>query len=583
MQRRPAPLARGPLTGPRFAVTHGLVNRQAIAVALILGGVLGGTAPAQEPSSDPGTRPARSIDVDITAPPGRPAAPPVVPVETLRDELRRFADSDCDTHAIEDVLARRYRFLGYVPALTIDCSPSSLRVRVRESSAVIAVITFEPADLSLIGVKADPEFEEKHHLYPVPADAPRDVLRNLLLTREGDLYNFERYRADSEALARLGYAVAFIPGEPDPGSDYPRGAYLVQGLTLRTPSTKSHRKTSYIGGTGSYGPRAKGAAGLVYEKDELFGDFDRVSVSPTYSAGAGGRLAYSAPFMAAREAPSRLYDLEVDAYSEFTHNRQLEGVETDQRRTGLSGTLGVRPLHLAPPGDLRLEATFKSERIALDQVPPGEDEGRHDSLQIGATYEWRHTYGLPSLSARLSPRVDLSMRARGGERTFVRPGVDGTLHARFPSGIESVLHAVGGTIDRSVPSFEQWSLGGANTVRGFREDAFLGRHMAALQTEIWFPFVRQGPIAPPPEGQDWDRRNAPFEPPAARLFKWALFADGGYASSTTEGRTVTIAGLGIGLRFLVPHHPFVVKIDYGRGMGSDGGHAFPYVSLGYRY
>ena len=250
---------------------------------------------------------------------------------------------------------------------------------------------------------------------------------------------------------------------------------------------------------------------------------------------------------------------------------------------GFSTTVGIRPLHLEPPHALRFEVGLKSERTALDQVPPGEEEGSTDTMDVGATYEWRHTYGRPSLTARLTPRVDFSLRARGGERTFVRPGLDATLHAHFPSGIETHLHAVGGTIDRHVPSFEQWSLGGANTVRGFREDSFLGRSLAAVQAEIWFPFLRQGPIAPPPEGQPWDRRNAPFEPPAARLFKWALFADGGYLSGTTVGGTAEIAGVGIGLRFLVPHHPFVVKVDYGRGLGTDGGHAFPYVSLAYRY
>jgi surface antigen Omp85-like protein len=566
-----------------FAATHACVKRGTIAIVLILAVMGGRGSTAQDAAFGPAGAGALTIEVEIATPPGHPAARSVFPEESLRKELRRLAAPECDPHAIEDALARRYRFLGYVPALTVTCAGTSLRVQVRESSATVDLITFDPAELSRIGVKADPEFEEKLHLYPVPADAPRAVLRSLLLTHEGDLYNFERYRADSEALARLGYAVAFIPGQPAEGSDYPRGAYLLQSLTPRTPTSKSAHKTNYIGGTASYGPRAKGAAGLLYEKDELFGHFDRVSVSPTYNFAAGGSLSYDAPLLALREAPSRLYDLELSVFSDFTHDRQLGDVQTDQRQTGFSATVGIRPLHLEPPHALRLEVGLKSERIALDQVPAGEEEGATDSLEVGATYEWRHTYRRPSLTARLAPRIDFSLRSRGGERTFVRPGVDAILHARYPSGIEAHLHLVGGTIDRAVPSFEQWSLGGPNTVRGFREDSFLGRHLAALQTELWFPFVRQGPIAPPPMGQDWDRRNAPFKPPAARLFKWALFADGGYLSNTTVGRTAEIAGVGIGLRFLVPHHPFVVKVDYGRGLGKDGGHAFPYVSLAYRY
>ena len=208
----------------RFAATHASVKRGTITIVLVLAG-LGGRGPrAQDTASGPAGAPVRSIDVELVNPPGRPGTGAVFPAETLRRELRRVAAQECDAHAVEDALARGYRFLGYVPTLTVTCTATSLRVRVRESSAIVDLITFDPADLSRIGVKPDPDFEEKLHLYPVPADAPRAVLRSLLLTREGDLYNFERYRADSEALAKLGYAVAFIPGQPAEGSDYPRGA-----------------------------------------------------------------------------------------------------------------------------------------------------------------------------------------------------------------------------------------------------------------------------------------------------------------------------------------------------------------------
>jgi outer membrane protein assembly factor BamA len=539
--------------------------------------VAGGHAPGAA------TRPGRRIEVEIVAPPGRPGQLRVYSEDRLRRELRPLVDSGCDAAAVEDALARRYKFLGYVPTIEATCSDATLRVRVRESSHTIEIITFDPADLSRIGVVPDEDFEEKLHLYPVPADAPRAVLRDLLLTREGDPYNFERYRADSEALARLGYAVAFIPGSAAEGSDYPRGAYLLQSLRPRAPGAAGRRKTNYIGGTASYGPRQKSAAGLLYEKDKLFGDFDRLSFAPTYNFSAGGSLSYFAPLLARRVEPRRLYDLEVSLFSNFRHDRQLGTVETDERQTGFSGTFGLRPLHLTAPHALRLEVGLRSERVALEQTPAGEDDGATDSLQIGATYDWPHTYRWPSLSVHLAPRIDFALRARGGERTFVRPSLDGTLHARTRVGLEFDLHAVGGTIDRHVPSFEQWSLGGPTTVRGFREDSFLGRHLAALQAEIWFPFARPLPVTTPPAGETWDAARAPFEPRALRLFKWALFADGGYLSGATGGPTESIAGAGLGIRFLVPHHPFVVKMDYGWGLGARGGEAFPYVSLAYRY
>jgi surface antigen Omp85-like protein len=551
--------------------------------ALVLLAQCGVISLATEPPSRTARPSARLLEVTIVAPPGVPAPSTVFTEDALRRNLNRFVDSECDAEAVKTALDRRYKFLGYVPTISVTCDTQALRVRVRESSATIDLITFDPADLSRIGVKPDPDFEEKQHLYPVPEDAPRGVLRGLLLTREGDLYNFERYRSDSEALARLGYAVAFIPGEPAEGTDYPRAAYLLLSLTPRAPGASSARKTNYLGGIGSYAPQAKGEAGLLYEKQEVFGALDRLSVSPTYSSAAGGSVAYNAPLLARHEAPRRQYDLASSVYSNYLPNRQLGTVQTNERQNGFSGTLGIRPLRFPPPHALRLEVTLRHEHVGLEQVPAGEAEGSTTSVEIGATYDWLHTYGHPSLSARLVPSFYFAVRAYGGERTFVRPGVDGSLHARYRSGIETVFHMIGGTIDRDVPSYELWSLGGPGSVRGFKEDSFLGRHMAALQAEIWFPFVRTGPVTTPPEGQDWTSENVPFEPPAARLFKWALFADGGAMSGTTEGESAAIAGAGLGVRFLVPHHPFVVKIDYGWGFGSHGGHAYPYVALAYRF
>src|SRR3989442_8057106 len=197
----------------------------------------------------------RDIQVEIVAPPGHPGYRPVFSEDSLRDALAPFTGAACDPAAIEESLAPRYRFLGYIPSFEVSCSDGGPRVRVRESSHTVDLITFDAADLSRIGVEANADFEAKKILYPVPADAPRALVRSLLLTREGDLYNAERYRADREALQKIGYAVAFIPGSRQETSAYASGAYLIQSLTRHAPGTDiRQRTTNYLGGTGSYGP-----------------------------------------------------------------------------------------------------------------------------------------------------------------------------------------------------------------------------------------------------------------------------------------------------------------------------------------
>lgn len=530
-----------------------------------------------------GVRAQAAPSARLLRPSADPAYAAVFSEPILERLLRRFAGAGCDPGAIVQFLARRYRFLGYVPSITAVCEAGRPVVAIRESSHRIDLITFDPADLSRIGAAPDPDYSGKTVLHPVPSDAPRGVLRGLLLTRPGDLYNFQRYRSESEALRRLGYAIAFVPGPPSQ-EDYPRGAYLIQSLTPAAPRSAARRRTNYLGGTASYAPQQKGAIGLIYQKDEVLGRLDRISVAPLYNASIGGTLAYQSPLLADRADPKRLYDLEAEVFSDFRHDRLLAGVETDQRQSGAGLALGVHPLGLPAPHDLRLQIGLRHERLDLEESIPAEPEESVTSLRLGAFYEWRHTYRRPSLAARVFPTVDFALDAAGGERTFVRPGLDATLHSRHLSGLEGDLHLAGGTLDRRVPPFELWSLGGAATVRGFREDAFLGRHMAALQAELWIPFARRLAEREPEPGIDAsDPAAIPLEPRAARLLKGAVFLDAGYVSGTSDGRNPAILGAGVGLRLLVPRRPLVIRIDYGWGLGGEGGDSFPYLTLAYQF
>ena len=186
----------------------------------------------------------QDVVVDIVHPPEHPRYRPVFSDTALRDILARFTGGACEPEAIEEALSPRYRFLGYVPSFEISCTGPGPYVRVRESSYTVDLITFDAAELTRIGVEPNPDYEDKRTFYPVPADAPRALLRSLLLTREGDLYNSERYRADREALQKIGYVVVFIPGEQQESAVYPTGAYLIQSLTPHAPGTQERlRKT----------------------------------------------------------------------------------------------------------------------------------------------------------------------------------------------------------------------------------------------------------------------------------------------------------------------------------------------------
>jgi hypothetical protein len=560
-------------------MSRAAVTPRAAGLAAVLS-LLAAGAPGRADERTPAL--VRSIAPPHVVRPDRPGILPVFSDRRIARLLERFVGRPCDREAAEAWLLRRYRFLGYAATIEATCDDGALAIFVRESGYEIDLIAFDPGELARLDLKPSPDFEEeKRRLYPVPPGA-RSLLRGLLESHEGDLYNAERYRRDREALQPLGYTIAFVPGASGGDRAYPPGAYLVESLTP-PPEERPYvkRATNYLGGTGSYAPRSGSALGLLYEKNEVFGRHDRLNISPTYNDALGGTLSYRAPLLAAPTQPRRLYDLGVDLYSEFRHNRELAGTLTDERRTGGGGSVGIRPLGLASGRDLRFQVGVRHERVDLSASIPGSPEESLTVLSLGATYDIRHMDRWPSFGARLAPTLDLSLDRAGGQRAFVRPGLDATFHGRLMAGFESEFHALGGTIDRAVPDYELWSLGGPVTVRGYQPDSFLGRHLAVLQSEFWFPLFRGtrdtvGDGATPSGASH-------LAPRAARFLKGALFVDGGTISGTPGGETVSIVGAGLGLRFVVPHQPLVVRLDLGRGLGSRGGHTYPYLSIGYHF
>ncbi|HUD71759.1 MAG TPA: BamA/TamA family outer membrane protein, partial [Dongiaceae bacterium] len=410
--------------------------------------------------------------------------------------------------------------------------------------------------------------------------APRAVLRGLLQSRAGDLYNTERYHADRLTLARLGYALLFIPGAPAEEGTYPEGALLVQSLSPRPEEgSRPDRRRNYLGGQAAYGPRAGPSAGVTYARSDVLKAYDRLTLAPTFNSAWGGTLSYTAPFIAREREPRRLYDLGVSGYSTFQNNRLLDGEERDERRSGVSIALGARPLDLRPLHELRLETSVRFESVAIEDEP---DSAHQTVLRLGVTHDYRHLWLGPAFTFRTAPAVEWAI-GFGDELQWIKPTLELSWHARLGQGFEGDVRLSGGGIDRPVPEFELFSLGGVTSVRGYREDTFLGRGRAVTQAELWIPFARPIETRPVTARESSGGVPIPYEPRIARRLKAAVFVDAGTVWQTSVGTRESLWGAGVGLRFVVPDQPLVIRLDYGWGLGPDGGDSFPYVSLGYQY
>ena len=112
---------------------------------------------------------------------------------------------------------------------------------------------------------------------------------------------------------------------------------------------------------------------------------------------------------------------------------------------------------------------------------------------------------------------------------------------------------VAATVQRAsagTPVFEQPSLGGGESVRGFAVDDAIGREAWTLQSELWWPLPRA-------------------DGPAATLLsslRAATFVDLARLRQPAAGSNAgTLRGAGLGLRLLF--QPAVIKLDYAWGRG----------------
>lgn len=126
------------------------------------------------------------------------------------------------------------------------------------------------------------------------------------------------------------------------------------------------------------------------------------------------------------------------------------------------------------------------------------------------------------------------------------------------------LRVMAGSLTGNVPFFEQYFMGGAETLRGFREDRFWGRHMFLLSTEYRFPLAPSlGGVAFVDYGDAWGAREG--------FLDIAAFGDDLRQHSDFSPSL----GYGVGIRVRTPIGP--IRLDY--GFSSEGSRA--HFSLGH--
>jgi hypothetical protein len=268
-------------------------------------------------------------------------------------------------------------------------------------------------------------------------------------------------------------------------------------------------------------------AGFAYKPGQGFsalgvGQASSVNLSGGGPSGTLGSGSYSASYLG---FSGTLYTgISVE------RNRVLDGVRIDEQSTAESATLEWEPWRGLDGNTVTL-GLVPSHAVVLNQTL--------NTLQPGVQFAHNDfTSEYPS-------------------RTFIDPHVliglgfaDYIVTANTHRAFDHWEYDVSGRLENAVgnpPIFELPSLGGADTVRGFRADDAIGRRLWSLQSELWRGLPR------------W------------QLLKIATFVDLGGAYQTTGSYPGLREGLGTGLRLDL--RVAVLKFDwaYGFGQAATGG------------
>lgn len=237
------------------------------------------------------------------------------------------------------------------------------------------------------------------------------------------------------------------------------------------------------------------------------------------------------------------------------------------------GMVGVAQSYPWDPGDARDPGT-DNPHLYPDVAGPGDmvgpitiaaplhPGGRLSSLTLGFSNDLRDSRLNPRLGSFTSFSGELAGSFLGGATDFTK--LQAEYRRFFPVGDKHVLafRLMGGTSFGDLPLFESYSVGGANTLRGYEEDRFRGENMMLGSMEY---------------------RHKLNESLSLVGFVDAGSAYGGSFPTVVPGFNVPAddqslsphVGVGVGMRVITPLGP--IRLDF--GWGEEGNQ--PHFSFGH--
>ncbi|MEO8368642.1 MAG: ShlB/FhaC/HecB family hemolysin secretion/activation protein, partial [Candidatus Solibacter sp.] len=175
-------------------------------------------------------------------------------------------------------------------------------------------------------------------------------------------------------------------------------------------------------------------------------------------------------------------------------------------------------------------------------------------LDLSISHVWSRQLGPRPASFHWSPSIRVGLGASATEPVYARfsgeAAYNQTLNGR--SSLHFRVH--GGRATSNTPMFELLSLGGENSVRGFRADDAIGRSYWSAQNEFWWRFLPNLGV---------NKMLVTLE----RNLHIAPFFDVGQVEDVAVTRSLPGVRRGAGAGFRFPFRGVVFALDWAYGWG----------------
>jgi len=311
------------------------------------------------------------------------------------------------------------------------------------------------------------------------------VIRRYIRTKPGETYNEKKVAADVQRLNNLGYFETV--------RRYAEAGEAGKVVVVITVVEKRYTGGASFGGM--YGSDYGMVAFVDVTKTNLWGTGQMVAVKGEFGGRKTYEIAYRHPWVMTPETRLSLglYDRRIvrEAFVN-PEEGETQSILYDERRSGGNMTLG-RPVS----DRTTIYLSFRSDNVSISDVNAEEEEylssaafqpRKVRSITLAGVTDTRDNRFDPRRGGYQSLSAEFAGAFGGAE--FNKYSLDLRRYISVSRRNVLAVRLLAGTVTGDAPYLEQFLVGGAESLRGYRLDRFAGSHMAIVNCEYRFPLTK---------------------------------------------------------------------------------------------